>query len=79
MSRPGPDDEAAVREGAQRVVGVAALRRIGKLVGEFEAEDNFKRRASRDIIFALVLLALAALLLYLAAPDAVPALFRSLS
>lgn len=79
MSRLGPDDEAAVREGTRRVVGIAAMRRIGKLVREFEAEESFKRRASLNILVALALLALAVLVLHFAAPDALPALFRALS
>lgn len=79
MSKLGPDDEAAVREGTQRVVGIAALRRLGKLVQSFEAEDRFKRRTSRTIIAVLAAVALAVLALHLAAPGALTALLRALS
>ena len=74
-----PEEQAAIREKTRRMVGYIGLRKIDRLVREFQEEEAFKRKAARIITLCCAALLVAGALLYVGAPGWLEALFRMFS
>lgn len=64
MNSAAPDPDDYVTQKTRRIMARAALRKIGRLVAEWEEEDRLKDRWARIFTVMLVILALALCVVY---------------
>lgn len=74
-----PEDKALLDANVKRVVGVAALRRIRRLVNEWEEDDRCRAVFAKRVLFAIVAGTMLLTLLCLVLPRIVAGALRSLA
>jgi hypothetical protein len=75
---PG-DDKSHIEERVQRTVGIAALRRLRKMVDAWDAEERFMGTMARRLALIVGALAVLVALLLLFAPETLRSAARALS
>ena len=78
-SAPGDGSADALGKNVERAVGYAALRRMAKLAAEDNAAERTKARWARRLSLAFAAIVAATLIVGLAAPALLRALFRGVA
>ena len=79
MTNPASEDGDHVKDKTQWRVGIAALRRLRRMVDDEEKQERFRNAAVRFLSIALALILFLVLAALVFAPGLIQDLFRSLS